>query len=96
VIYEHPAVLETAVVGIPHEYRGETVKAFVALKPGFQGKVTEQEIIDFCKDKLATFKVPRYVEFIDAIPKNVVGKALRRVLREQEIEKAKARKEAGK
>jgi long-chain acyl-CoA synthetase len=95
VIYEHPAVLETAVVGIPHEYRGETVKAFVALKPGFQGKVTEQEIIDFCKDKLATFKVPRYVEFIDAVPKNVVGKALRRVLREQEIEKAKARKEAG-
>jgi len=94
VIYEHPAVLETAVVGIPHEYRGETVKAFVALKPGFQGKVTEQEIIDFCKDKLATFKVPRAVEFIEAIPKNLVGKALRRVLREQEIEKAKARKAA--
>lgn len=96
VIYEHSAVLETAVVGIPHEYRGETVKAFVSLKPEFKGKVKEQEIIDFCKDKLATFKVPRYVEFIEAIPKNVVGKVLRRVLREQEIEKAKAGKEAGK
>jgi long-chain acyl-CoA synthetase len=95
VIYEHPAVLEAAVVGIPHEYRGETVKAFVVLKPDFQGKVTEQDIIDFCKDKLATFKVPQYVEFIEAIPKSVVGKALRRLLREQELAKAKAGKRIG-
>jgi long-chain acyl-CoA synthetase len=95
VIYEHPAVLEAAVVGIPHEYRGETIKAFVVLKPDFQGKVTEQDIIDFCKDKLATFKVPQYVEFIEAIPKSVVGKALRRLLREQELAKAKAGKRIG-
>ena len=92
VIYEHPAVLEAAAVGIPHEYRGETVKAFIALKPQFQGKVTEQEIIDFCRDKLANYKVPRDVEFIEAIPKNVVGKALRRVLKQREIEKAQKRK----
>jgi long-chain acyl-CoA synthetase len=95
VIYEHPAVLEAAVVGIPHEYRGETVKAFVVLKPDFQGKVTEQDIINFCKDKLATFKVPQHVEFIEAIPKSVVGKALRRLLREQELAKAKAGKRIG-
>jgi long-chain acyl-CoA synthetase len=87
VIYEHPAVLETAVIGIPDPYRGETVKAFISLKEGYKGKVTEQEIIDLCKDKLAAFKVPKMVEFIDEIPKNVVGKSLRRALREREKEK---------
>jgi len=67
----------------------ETVKAFISLKEEYKGEVTEQEIIDFCKDKLATFKVPKEVEFIDEIPKNVVGKTLRRILREQEVEEAK-------
>jgi len=57
------------------------------LRDEYKGKVTEQEIIDFCKDKLATFKRPRVVEFLDEIPKNVVGKSLRRVLREQEAQK---------
>lgn len=92
VIYEHPAVLEAAVVGIPHKYRGETVKAFISLKETYKGKVTEQEIINFCKDKLATFKVPKEVEFIDEIPKNVVGKLVRRILREREVEKTKGQK----
>ncbi len=92
VIYAHPAVLEAAVVGIPHQYRGETVKAFISLKEEYKGEVTEQEIIDFCKDKLATFKVPKEVEFIDEIPKNVVGKTLRRILREQEVEEANGKK----
>jgi long-chain acyl-CoA synthetase len=87
VIYEHPAVLETAVVGVPDPYRGETVKAFVSLKDEYKGKVKEEEIIDFCKDKLATFKVPTAVEFMEEIPKTVVGKALRRLLREKEAEK---------
>lgn len=87
VIYEHPAVLETAVIGIPHPYQGETVKAFISLKEGFKGKVTEQEIKDFCKGRLASFKVPTEVEFIDEVPKNAVGKALRRILREKEAKK---------
>jgi len=89
VIYEHPAVAEAAVVGIPHEYRGETVKAFVVLKDKFKGKISEGEIRDFCKNKLATFKVPHLIEFRDTLPKNLVGKVLRRVLREEETKKAK-------
>ncbi|RZN66267.1 MAG: long-chain fatty acid--CoA ligase, partial [Candidatus Methanolliviera hydrocarbonicum] len=68
-------------------YRGETVKAFISLKDEYKGKVKEEEIIDFCKDKLATFKVPTAVEFIEEIPKNIVGKALRRLLREKEVKK---------
>jgi len=87
VIYEHPAVSEAAVVGIPHEYRGETVKAYVVLKDEFKGKVAEQEIIDHCKSKLATFKVPRALEFRDTLPKSAVGKILRRVLKEEEAAK---------
>jgi len=88
-IYEHPAVAEVAVVGIPHEYRGETVKAFIILKDEFKGKVDEQGIIDFCKNKLATFKVPRVVEFRDTLPKSAVGKILRRMLKEEDAQKAK-------
>lgn len=89
VLYQHPAVSEAAVVGIPHEYRGETVKAFIVLRDEFKGKVGEEEIIDFCKSKLATFKVPRVVEFRDTLPKNLIGKILRRVLREEEVRRAK-------
>jgi long-chain acyl-CoA synthetase len=84
VIYENPAVSEVAVIGVPHEYRGETVKAFVVLKEEYKGKVTEDEIITFCKEKLATFKVPRMIVFRDALPKSAVGKILRRVLKEEE------------
>lgn len=90
VIYKHPAIAEVAVVGIPHEYRGETVKAFCVLRPKFKGKVSQQEIIDFCKKRLATFKVPREIEFRDQMPKSLVGKVLRRVLREEEAKKVQA------
>jgi len=83
VLYQHPAVAEVAVVGIPHGYRGETVKAVIALKEDYKGKVSEQEIIDFCKEKLATFKVPRVIEIRDELPKSAVGKILRRVIREE-------------
>lgn len=88
-IYEHPAVSEVVVIGIPDAYRGESVKAFIILKEDQKGKVTEEEIIAFCKKKLATFKVPREVEFRDVLPKNAVGKLLRRVLKEEEAAKAK-------
>ena len=86
-LYHHPAVQEAAVVGIPDEYRGETVKAFIVLKPEAQGRVTEEEIVAFGKEKMAAYKAPKIVEFIDDIPKNLTGKVLRRVLREREEEK---------
>jgi len=87
-IYKHPAVKEVGVVGIPHEYRGETVKAFISLKDEYVGKVTEDEIIKFCRDNMAVYKSPTEVEFIDALPMTLTGKVLRRALREMHAEKA--------
>lgn len=86
-IYKHPAVQEVSVVGIPHEYRGETVKAFIVLKNEYKGKVTEQEIIHFCRDKMAVYKAPTEIEFIDALPKTLSGKVLRRMLRDLHAKK---------
>ena len=83
VIYQHPAVKETAVVGMPDPYRGETVKAFVALKEGMEGSVTPEEIITFCKERMAAYKYPRLVEIVPEIPKTLTGKFLRRTLREK-------------
>ena len=83
VIYQHPAVKETAVVGEPDPYRGETVKAFVALKAGMEDAVTAEEIVSFCKARMAAYKYPRKVEFVAEIPKTLTGKFLRRELREK-------------
>jgi long-chain acyl-CoA synthetase len=88
VLYEHPAVAEAAVVGVPDPYRGETVKAFIALKPEYKGKVTEEDLDKHCRERLAAYKVPRIYEFRDELPKSLVGKVLRRVLREEELKKA--------
>lgn len=79
VLYEHDAVREAAVVGVPDEYRGETVKAFVSLRPGTT--VTPEELIAFTKKRLAAYKCPRFVEIIPDIPKTATGKLLRRRLR---------------
>jgi long-chain acyl-CoA synthetase len=79
VLYQH--------VGVPDAYRGETVKAFVALKEGAEGSVTPEEIISFCKDRMAAYKYPRQVEFVSEIPKTLTGKFLRRTLREKETSK---------
>jgi len=87
ILFQHPAVQEAAVVGIPDPYRGETVKAFVVLKP--QAAATAEEVVAFCKDRLAAFKVPKAVEFRAELPKSMVGKVLRRTLREEELAKAK-------
>jgi long-chain acyl-CoA synthetase len=87
VLYQHPKVAEAIAVGVPDAYRGETVKAFVVLKQG--ETATDKEIIDFCKQKLAAYKVPKVVEFRTSIPKSAVGKILRKVLRDEEIAKAK-------
>jgi len=80
VIYEHPAVHEAAVVGAPDEYRGETVRAFVSLKPGARAET--DELIAFCRERLAAYKCPRSIDILDELPKTVSGKILRRELRE--------------
>ncbi|MCW2501295.1 MAG: fadD [Frankiales bacterium] len=79
VLAEHPAVRESAVVGVPDEKRGETVKAFVSVRDGAQ--VTPEELIAHCKERMAAYKYPRQVEIIDELPKTVTGKILRRELR---------------
>jgi long-chain acyl-CoA synthetase len=82
VLFAHPAVMEAAVIGVPDEYRGEAVKAFIVLKPDYKGKVTDKEIMAFCRERIANFKAPRSVEFVEALPKTLVGKVVRRKLRE--------------
>jgi len=81
VLFEHPGIKEVGVIGIPDEFSGEVVKAFVVLKDPSKGP-TEQEVIDFCQSRLAKYKVPRKVEFVDELPKTLIGKVLRRKLRE--------------
>lgn len=84
VLYQHPAVKEAAVIGVPDSYRGETVKAFVAVKENFKDQVTSEELINFCKKRMAAYKYPRIVEIVPEVPKTITGKFLRRALREQE------------
>lgn len=87
-LFKHPKVLEAAAIGIPFEDRGERVKVFVVLKPG--ETATEEDIIAFCSENLAAFKVPKFVEFRAELPKTTVGKPLRRLLREEELAKRAA------
>ncbi len=86
VLFEHPAVKEAAVVGVLDPRRGETVKAFIVLKEG--ESATEEEIISFCRERLAAYKAPRIIEFRADLPKSIIGKVLRRELREEEARKA--------
>lgn len=85
VLYHHNAVEEVIVIGVPDEYRGETVKAFIKVKPGVS--LSSEEVVLFAKENLAPYKVPKQVELLDELPKSSVGKLLRRVLRDQEIQK---------
>jgi long-chain acyl-CoA synthetase len=79
-------VADAVSVGIPDDYRGETVKAFVVLKEG--QKATGEEIISFCRERLAAYKAPKLVEFRRELPKSAVGKILRKVLRDEEAAKS--------
>lgn len=85
VLFEHPAIKEASVIGVPDPYRGETVKAFIVLKSG--ATVSETELEKFTREKLAAYKIPRVYEFRDELPKTIVGKVLRRVLVEEEMKK---------
>jgi len=87
VLFENSKVQEVAAVGVPDAYRGETVKAYVVLKEG--QTATEEELINFCKERLAPYKVPKMIQIRDALPKSAVGKLLRRKLIEEEREKLK-------
>ncbi|MEN2467629.1 long-chain-fatty-acid--CoA ligase [Ornithinibacillus sp. FSL M8-0202] len=86
VLYEHEAIQEVVVAGVPDPYRGETVKAYVVLKEGYH--VTEEELNTFCRERLAAYKVPRIYDFRDELPKTAVGKILRRQLVDEEKSKA--------
>ena len=85
VYFEHPKVIESSAIGIPHPSRGETVKIFIVLKEG--QTATEQEMIDYCADKLAKYKWPTEIEFRKELPKTNVGKVLKKDLRSQDLEK---------
>jgi long-chain acyl-CoA synthetase len=85
VLFKHPKVKDVITVGIPDEYRGETVKSFVQLVEG--QTVTEEELRNFCREHLAAYKVPKFIEFRPELPRTTVGKALRRLLRDEEITK---------
>ena len=86
VLYEHPQILEACAIGVPHEYRGETVKVFVVVRPG--ETLTEQELDAFCRERLTPYKVPKIWEFVDELPKSAIGKILRRELRDRERQAA--------
>src|SRR5262249_5734132 len=80
VLYTHPAVKEAAVIGVPDKYKGEAVKAYIVVKEGSQASA--EELISYCKERLAKFKVPAFIAFRQNLPKSAVGKILRRELRD--------------
>ncbi len=87
VLQEHPAVIESCVVGIPDEKVGQRIKAFVVLKKDIKG-VTGYDLIRWCRERLVSYKLPQYIEFRDMLPKSKVGKLLRREVRKEEHKRA--------
>jgi long-chain acyl-CoA synthetase len=89
-LYEHPKIMEAAVIGVPVASTTQRPKAFIVVKPG--ETLTKDEVIAWCREGLAQYKLPRYVEFRQELPKSMVGKVLRRVLIEEEEKKKKKEK----
>lgn len=85
VLFTHPKVKDVVVVGLPEAFKGEKIKAYIILKEGVAA--TEEEFIQFCREQLSKFKVPKEIEFRKELPKTLVGKVLRRVLRDEEMKK---------
>ena len=83
IMYRHPGVAEVGVVGVAEPYRGEDPLAFVVLKPDAKGKVSEEQIVEWCRANMSVYKAPRQVRFVDALPRTATGKMLKRVLRDQ-------------
>ena len=83
-MFRHPAIQEACIISAKDNYRGETVKAVVVLRASHKGKVTEQDLMDWCRDYMAVYKVPRLVQFVDALPKSGSGKVMWRLLQEVE------------
>ena len=86
-MFKHPAIQEACIISTKDAYRGESVKAVVVLRSTHKGQVSEQDIIDWCRETMAVYKVPRVVEFIDALPKSGSGKVMWRALQEAEMAK---------
>ena len=87
-MFKHPAIQEACIISTVDTYRGESVKAVVVLRAAFKDKVSEDEIIAWCKDNMAAYKYPRVVQFMDALPKSGAGKVMWRALQEAEVAKA--------
>jgi long-chain acyl-CoA synthetase len=90
ILFQHPKILEACSIGVPDPYRGETVKAYVVVKPG--ETLTAEEVIQFSREKLAAYKAPKMVEFIDALPKSAVGKILRKEVKDMDRKKSQQKK----
>jgi fatty-acyl-CoA synthase len=87
-MYQHPAVQEACIIGTKDAHRGETVKAVIVPRPEWRGKIEAQAMIDWCRENMAAYKVPRVVEFVEALPKSGSGKIMWRELQERENAKS--------
>ena len=88
VLYAHPKISEVAVIGVPDEKYGEEIMACIV--PHTEGDLSEDEVVKFCKENMASYKIPRYVKFLDYIPKNIIGKVTKKELKQQMLEEMKS------
>lgn len=83
-MFRHPAIQEACIISAKDAYRGETVKAVVVLREAYKGQVSAEDIMAWCRENMAAYKVPRLVSFVDALPKSGSGKVMWRLLQEAE------------